>query len=162
MQFFVRSVRWTLCYVCICCYCWSYLVLKGVTWQIIPFTFTKMITTIQYWMTKGTIWQIDLFLCFEKGVICQIAYFCHLTHNLSLVWNVDLVHIYVTFLHTIEMLYSYKNMSHTYIQVSHSYIQVSYYYKWISQFYITKSHPYSQKRDFYIYMSHSDIHMLNS
>ena len=41
-------------------------------------------------------------------------------------------------------------MSHSYIQVSLNYIQMS-------QFYIAKSHPYRQIRDYFIYMSHSDI-----
>ena len=46
----------------------------------------------------------------------------HLTHNLFLYKNVDLVHIYVTFLHTdissSQIIYSYKDVSQTYIHVT--------------------------------------------
>ena len=103
-----------------------------------------------------------------KKVIFIKYHLFHLTQILLLYINVDLVHIYVTFLQTditsfhrdvifLQRIVANLHICHILtLQMSHYYIQMSH-------FYITKSHPYRQMRDSYIlYMSHSDIYMLFS
>ena len=112
------------------------------------------------------IYQID----YNNAVLGDKMYhlsnstFFHVTQNLFMYKNVDLVDIYVTFLHTgitsfdRDVIFLQRRVAnlHTCRIIT---LQVSHYYIQMSHFYITKSHPYRQIRDSYIfYMSHSDIH----
>ena len=111
------------------------------------FCTTNMFTTIQYWVTKCTIGQIAPFSLFCKMCYLSNSTFLHLIHNLFLYKNVNLVHIYVTFLQTDttsfhrDVIFLQRYVAN--LQTCHNLtLQVSHYYIFMSQFFITKSHPY--------------------
>ena len=109
--------------------------LKCVTWLIVPFASTKMITnnTVfgdkRYHLKDNTFHfknRIATKVCnsvLTKGVVCQISLF-HSPHSY------------------IKMSNTYLDMQHTYNQKSHSYIEMAHSYKDMSQSYIHMLHSY--------------------
>ena len=116
------------------------------------------------------------FLFWKRCYLSNNTFF-HFTHNLFLYKNVDLVLIYVTFLHTdITSFHGDGIFLQRYVATLHTChiltLQMSHYNIQMSHFYITKSHLYRQNKRFqhiiyvtlwhtYVVFLHRDIAFLN-